>query len=149
MGPLRTAGEAWKGGLEGRTSPYPHLGQCTPPILPHTFKHQIHYSVKNISPPKNTTFLLSWKKTHTHTPPPPTHNCYLVELYSVETHLSHTMPPLGFLSGDILLALVWYWGGSRLLLYTLSLWNKGFTHTHTHTYLARHSKWGHNIHTCV
>ena len=31
MGPLRAAGEAWKGGLQGRTSPYPFLGQCPPP----------------------------------------------------------------------------------------------------------------------
>ena len=90
-------------------------------------------------------FLLVWLFSHTH---PLTHNCYLVELYSVETHLSHTMPPLGFLSGDILLALVWYWGGSRLLLYTLSLWNKGFTHTHIH--LSHHasigiSQWRHFI----
>ena len=30
MGPLRAAGEAWKGGLQGRTSPYPFLGQCPP-----------------------------------------------------------------------------------------------------------------------
>ena len=38
MGPLRAAGEAWKGGLQGRTSPYPFLGQCPPgPIL-----RQIH-----------------------------------------------------------------------------------------------------------
>ena len=31
MGPLRAAGEVWKGGLQGRTSPYsPFLGQCPP-----------------------------------------------------------------------------------------------------------------------
>ena len=29
-GPLRTAGEAWKGGLQGRTSPYP-LSRSVPP----------------------------------------------------------------------------------------------------------------------
>ena len=28
MGPLWTTGEAWKRGLQGRTSPYPFLGQC-------------------------------------------------------------------------------------------------------------------------
>ena len=27
---LRAAGEVWKGGLQGRTSPYPFLGQCPP-----------------------------------------------------------------------------------------------------------------------
>ena len=102
--------------------------------------------------PLKLKFLASDKQTGTLTTPEtqnsPTHNCYLVELYSVETHLSHTIPPLGFLSGDILLALVWYWGGSRLLLYTLSLWNKGFTHTHIH--LSHHasigiSQWRHFI----
>ena len=31
MGPLRTREEARKGGLQGRTSPYPFLGQCPPP----------------------------------------------------------------------------------------------------------------------
>ena len=30
MGPLRTAGEAWKGGIQGRTSPYP-LSRSVPP----------------------------------------------------------------------------------------------------------------------
>ena len=30
MGPLRAAGEAWKGGLQGRTSPYP-LSRSVPP----------------------------------------------------------------------------------------------------------------------
>ena len=30
MGPLRTTGEAWKGGLQGRTSPYP-LSRSLPP----------------------------------------------------------------------------------------------------------------------
>ena len=30
MGPLRAAGEAWKGGLQGRTSPYP-LSRSAPP----------------------------------------------------------------------------------------------------------------------
>ena len=30
MGPFWTTGEAWKGGLQGRTSPYPFLGQCPP-----------------------------------------------------------------------------------------------------------------------
>ena len=30
MGPLRAAGEAWKGGLQGRTSPYP-LSSAPPP----------------------------------------------------------------------------------------------------------------------
>ena len=30
IGPLRTAGEAWKGGLQGRTSPYP-LSRSVPP----------------------------------------------------------------------------------------------------------------------
>ena len=30
MGPLRTTGEAWKGGLQGRTSPYP-LSRSVPP----------------------------------------------------------------------------------------------------------------------
>ena len=30
MGPLRAAGEAWKGGLQGRTSPYP-LSRSLPP----------------------------------------------------------------------------------------------------------------------
>ena len=30
MGPLRVAGEAWKGGLQGRTSPYP-LSRSVPP----------------------------------------------------------------------------------------------------------------------
>ena len=30
MGPLRAAGEAWKGGLQGRTSPY-HLSRSVPP----------------------------------------------------------------------------------------------------------------------
>ena len=32
MGPLRAAGEAWKGGLQGRTSPYP-LSRSAPPPL--------------------------------------------------------------------------------------------------------------------
>ena len=36
MGPLRTAGEAWKGGLQGRTSPYP-LSRSVPPGLPWLF----------------------------------------------------------------------------------------------------------------
>ena len=31
MGPLWTTGEAWKGGLQGRTSHTPFLGQCPPP----------------------------------------------------------------------------------------------------------------------
>ena len=33
MGPLRAAGEAWKGGLQGRTSPYP-LSRSVPPPPP-------------------------------------------------------------------------------------------------------------------
>ena len=31
MGPLRAAGEAWKGGLQGRTSPYPSSRSVPPP----------------------------------------------------------------------------------------------------------------------
>ena len=31
MGPLRAAGEAWKGGLQGRTSPYPFSRSVPPP----------------------------------------------------------------------------------------------------------------------
>ena len=33
MGPLRTTGEAWKGGLQGHTSPYP-LSRSVPPPPP-------------------------------------------------------------------------------------------------------------------
>ena len=33
MGPLRAAGEVWKGGLQGRTSPYP-LSRSVPPPPP-------------------------------------------------------------------------------------------------------------------
>ena len=96
--------------------------------------------------PNYVNFFTRMISTFKYKCPPP--GCYFVELYSVETHLSHTMPPLGFLSGDIWLALVWYWGGSTLLLYTLSLWNKGFTHSHIH--LSHHasigiSQWRHFI----
>ena len=61
MGPLRAAGEAWKGGLQGRTSPYPFLGQCPPPpgwqryILLLT-PHHIH------SPPSNIALFITEAK---------------------------------------------------------------------------------------
>ena len=35
MGPLRAAGEAWKGGLQGRTSPYPLSRSVPPPPRAH------------------------------------------------------------------------------------------------------------------
>ena len=44
MGPLRTAGEAWKGGLQGRTSPYP-LSRSVPPPPPGVTP-QLHTSIK-------------------------------------------------------------------------------------------------------
>ena len=37
MGPLRAAGEAWKGGLQGRTSPYPLSRSVPPGIYVHGF----------------------------------------------------------------------------------------------------------------
>ena len=41
MGPLRAAGEAWKGGLQGRTSPYP-LSRSVPPPGPLPNRAWIH-----------------------------------------------------------------------------------------------------------
>ena len=41
MGPLRAAGEAWKGGLQGRTSPYPLSRSVPPPGFLCTKKDQI------------------------------------------------------------------------------------------------------------
>ena len=38
MGPLRAAGEAWKGGLQGRTSPYPLSRSVPPPPGAFTWK---------------------------------------------------------------------------------------------------------------
>ena len=50
----RTAGEAWKGGLQGRTSPHPFLGQC-PPNHPWPFDNaswpQYSYHVITLSAP--------------------------------------------------------------------------------------------------
>ena len=37
MRPLRTTGEAWKGGLQGRTSPYPLSRSVPPPTLESMF----------------------------------------------------------------------------------------------------------------
>ena len=43
MGPLRAAGEAWKGGLQGRTSPYP-LSRSVPPRA-----HILHWACKIVA----------------------------------------------------------------------------------------------------
>ena len=45
MGPLRTAGEAWKGGLQGCTSPYP-LSRSVPPPPPPPGLLQVGVAVK-------------------------------------------------------------------------------------------------------
>ena len=48
MGPLRAAGEAWKGGLQGRTSPYP-LSRSVPPPGSFTFNPAFHQNSKVFS----------------------------------------------------------------------------------------------------
>ena len=45
MGPLRAAGEAWKGGFQGRTSPYPLSKSVAPPPPPDSyfFEDLVHW----------------------------------------------------------------------------------------------------------
>ena len=45
--PCKTKGEAWKGDLQSRTSPYPFLGQCLPPPPPPPERHiPVHLELK-------------------------------------------------------------------------------------------------------